>query len=235
VENFCFLNKNLLMKNKNEDWIAVLTQRFQRPLPAKKSHIKIAHALRSLDELPDENARKASVLILLFPKKTQKGVEWHFLLMERTTHVGDKHSGQMSFPGGGYQASDGELPEGLWQCALREAQEEVGIDPQKIHIIGQMSELYIPVSKYQVFPYLAWTNDLFSLKPQLSEVKTIYEVPLSLLQNPANLKVTDLRVSEQLTLLAVPYYDLYGKAVWGATAMILTELLDLLENTSVDK
>jgi 8-oxo-dGTP pyrophosphatase MutT (NUDIX family) len=219
------------MKNKNEDWIAVLTQRFQRPLPAKKSHLKIAPVFRNLDELPDKNARKASVLILLFPKKMENGVEWHFLLTERATHIGDKHSGQMSFPGGGYQVSDGELPEGLWQCALREAQEEVGIDPQKIHIIGKMSELYISVSKYQVFPYLAWTSDSLELKPQLSEVKTIYEVPLSLLQNPDNLKFTDIRISERLTLPAVPYYDLYGKTVWGATAMILTELLDLMENT----
>jgi 8-oxo-dGTP pyrophosphatase MutT (NUDIX family) len=221
------------MKNKNPAFITALGKKFQNPLPGKKSHLKIAHAFRNLDEIPAENARKASVLILLFPKKTQNSMEWHLILTERALHIGDKHSGQMSFPGGGYQASDGALPDGLWQCALREAQEEVGIDPKKIQFIGQMSDLYISVSKYQVFPYLAWSSAPFELKPQLSEVKTIYEVPLSVLKNPDNLKITEIWLSERLTLPAVPYYDVFGKKVWGATAMMLAELLDLIENQSV--
>jgi 8-oxo-dGTP pyrophosphatase MutT (NUDIX family) len=221
------------MKNKNPAFITALGKKFQNSLPGKKSHLKIAHAFRNLDEIPAENARKASVLILLFPKKTQNSMEWHLILTERALHIGDKHSGQMSFPGGGYQAADGALPDGLWQCALREAQEEVGIDPKKIQLIGQMSDLYISVSKYQVFPYLAWSSAPFELKPQLSEVKTIYEVPLSVLKNPDNLKITEIWLSERLTLPAVPYYDVFGKKVWGATAMMLAELLDLIENQSV--
>jgi 8-oxo-dGTP pyrophosphatase MutT (NUDIX family) len=221
------------MKNKNHALITALGKQFQNPLPGKKSHLKIAHAFRNVHEVPDENTRKASVLILLFPKKTQNSTEWHLILTERALHIGDKHSGQMSFPGGGYQASDGALPDGLWQCALREAQEEVGIDPAKIQMIGQMSDLYISVSKYQVFPYLAWSAAPFELKPQLSEVKTIYEVPLSVLKNPDNLKITEIWLSERLTLPAVPYYDVFGKKVWGATAMMLAELLDLIGNQSV--
>jgi 8-oxo-dGTP pyrophosphatase MutT (NUDIX family) len=221
------------MKNKNHVLITALGKQFQNPLPGKKSHIKIAHAFRNVHEVPDENTRKASVLILLFPKKAQNTFEWHLVLTERALHIGDKHSGQMSFPGGGYQASDGALPDGLWQCALREAQEEVGIDPDKVQLIGQMSDLYISVSKYQVFPYLAWSAAPFELKPQLSEVKTIYEVPLSVLKNPDNLKITEIWLSERLTLPAVPYYDVFGKKVWGATAMMLAELLDLIGNQSV--
>ncbi|MEN9610794.1 MAG: hypothetical protein RLZZ628_1608 [Bacteroidota bacterium] len=221
------------MKNKNPALITALGKQFQNPLPGKKSHIKIAHAFRNVHEVPDENTRKASVLILLFPKKAQNVIEWHLILTERALHIGDKHSGQMSFPGGGYQASDGALPDGLWQCALREAQEEVGIDPAKVQMIGQMSDLYISVSKYQVFPYLAWSAAPFELKPQLSEVKTIYEVPLSVLKNPDNLKITEIWISERLTLPAVPYYDVFGKKVWGATAMMLAELLDLIGNQSV--
>jgi 8-oxo-dGTP pyrophosphatase MutT (NUDIX family) len=216
------------MKNKTPTFITALSKQFQNPLPGKKSHLKIAHAFRNLDEIPDENARKAAVLILLFPKKTQNATEWHLILTERALHIGDKHSGQMSFPGGGYQASDGALPDGMWQCALRETQEEIGINPKKIRMIGQMSDLYISVSKYQVFPYLAWTNAPFEHKPQLSEVKSIYEVPLSVLKNPDNLKFTEIWLSERLTLPAVPYYDVYGKKVWGATAMMLAELLDLI-------
>jgi 8-oxo-dGTP pyrophosphatase MutT (NUDIX family) len=216
------------MKKKIPVFITALSKQFQNPLPGKKSHIKIAHAFRNLDELPDENARKAGVLILLFPKKIQNGTEWNLILTERALHIGDKHSGQMSFPGGGYQASDGALPDGLCQCALREAHEEIGIEPKNIHIIGQMTDLYISVSKYQVFPYLAWTDETFELKPQLSEVKTIYEVPLSVLKNPDNLKFAEIWLSERLTLPAVPYYDVYGKKVWGATAMMLAELLDLV-------
>jgi 8-oxo-dGTP pyrophosphatase MutT (NUDIX family) len=215
------------MKNKTPTFITDLTKQFQNPLPGKKSHIKIAHAFRNLDELPDSNARKAGVLILLFRKNVQNRTEWHVVLTERAAHVGDKHSGQMSFPGGGYEPSDGALPDGMRQCALREAQEEIGIDPDKIHIIGQMSELYISVSNYKVFPYLAWTDEPLEYQPQLTEVKTIYEVPLSVLRHPDNLKLTDIRISEHFTLPAVPYYDVFGKTVWGATAMMLAELLDL--------
>ncbi|MEN9613478.1 MAG: hypothetical protein RLZZ628_4292 [Bacteroidota bacterium] len=221
------------MKNKTPAFITALTQQFQNPLPGKKSHIKIAHAFRNLDEVPDPNARKAGVLILLFLKKNLNATEWHVILTERALHIGDKHSGQMSFPGGGYQASDGALPDGMCQCAIREAHEEIGINPKKIHIIGQMSDLYISVSKYQVFPYLAWTDAPFEHKLQLSEVKTIYEVPLSVLQNPENLKFTEIWLSERLTLPAVPYYDVFGKKVWGATAMMLAELLDLCKHAGV--
>ncbi|MEY4933812.1 MAG: hypothetical protein RIS64_171 [Bacteroidota bacterium] len=221
------------MKNKIPAFITALSKQFQNPLPGKKSHLKIAPAFRNLDEMPTTDARKAAVLILLFPKKTQNATEWHVILTERTMHIGDKHSGQMSFPGGGYEASDGALPDGMWHCALREAREEIGINPKKIHIIGQMSDLYISVSKYQVFPYLAWTNAPFEHQPQLSEVKTIYEVPLSVIKNPDNLKFTEIWLSERLTLPAVPYYDVYGKKVWGATAMMLAELLDLMSNQSL--
>jgi 8-oxo-dGTP pyrophosphatase MutT (NUDIX family) len=214
-------------------FITALSKQFESPLPGKKAHLKKAHPLRALDALPDENARKASVLVLLFPKKTSVGTEWHLVLTERALHIGDKHSGQMSFPGGGYQVSDGALPDGMWQCALREAHEEVHIDISKVHLIGQMSDLYISVSKYQVFPYLAWSAAPFEWKAQPSEVKTIYEVPLSLLKNPDNLKITEVWISERLTLPAVPYYDVYGKKVWGATAMILGELLDMIDNQSI--
>ena len=168
-------------------------------------------------------ARQACVLLLLFPKAG----EWHVLLTERTSsdNPNMRHSGQISFPGGKLEADDVSLE----ACALRETHEEVGILQNSIKIIGQMTDLYIPVSNFQVFPFLAWTDSTPQYFPQISEVQDVIEVPLSILQNSKNIKMKDIRINDELILKDVPYFDVYGHTVWGATAMILSEFLSLLK------
>ena len=91
-----------------------------------------------------------------------------------------------------------------------------------------MTDIYIPVSNFHVHPFLAWTATPPQYQKQITEVKHIIEAPLSILQNPDNHKKMDLTIRD-FFIPDVPYFDVYGKVVWGATAMMLSEFLELVE------
>lgn len=208
-----------------ETFIRQLSNRYALGLPGREHQMKMAVLSRykSMDTPP--SARQACVLLLLFPKAN----EWHILLTERTsnTNPNSRHSGQISFPGGRLEPEDDSLA----ACALRETYEEVGIPPEIVNIIGPLTELYIPVSNFQVFPFLAWTHYTPQYMRQETEVQSIIEAPLSIFKDVENMKTTDIRVNESLILTDVPYYHFKGHVIWGATAMILSEFMQLLEET----
>lgn len=205
-----------------DTFIERLSDRYMQGLPGREHQKKMAVMARYRNMEAPPTARRACVMVLLFPKNG----EWHVLLTERTSseNPDNRHSGQISFPGGKVEPDD----ESLLACALRETYEEVGIPPHSIQIIGEMTDLYIPVSNFQVFPFLGWTATPPQYQPQESEVKDIIETPLSILQDKTNHKFTDIRISGSVLLQDVPYFDVYGKIVWGATAMMLSEMLELL-------
>jgi 8-oxo-dGTP pyrophosphatase MutT (NUDIX family) len=122
-----------------------------------------------------------------------------------------------------------EDDETLAAAALREAQEEVNIDPNKVKLLGQLSDLYIPVSNFLVYPFVGFTKERPDFNPQLSEVKEILEVPLVDFLNKDNTKMTDIKINKHITLKEVPYYDIRQKVIWGATAMMLSELLTVIK------
>lgn len=142
--------------------------------------------------------------------------------MQRTQgHVQDRHAGQISFPGGSMEASDPSLE----FTALREAHEEIGIAPDQVEIIGALSQLYIPVSNFLVQPMVGILSERPVYQLQETEALHLYEPSLQHLSNPENHKKGNIRLPQGLTLQAVPYFDVNGAMVWGATAMILSELL----------
>ncbi len=206
-----------------DTFIERLTQNYAQGLPGREHQLKMAVLARYRPIEAPPTARQACVLLLLFPKAG----EWHVLLTERTSsdNPNMRHSGQISFPGGKLEAEDMSLE----ACALRETHEEVGIPQNIIKTIGQMTDLYIPVSNFQVFPFLAWTESTPQYFPQMTEVQDIIEVPLSILQNSKNMKTKDIRINDELILTNVPYFDVFGHTVWGATAMILSEFLALIK------
>jgi 8-oxo-dGTP pyrophosphatase MutT (NUDIX family) len=182
----------------------------------------MAHASRLPEVSIPPNARQAAVLALFYPKDS----DWHLVFIERdSSNPNDRHSGQISFPGGKYEAGDGSLA----NTALREAQEEVGVDAEKIELLGALTDLYIPVSNFQANPYVGFTNETPTFIPQVSEVRSILEVPFPLLQQPEIVQTIDLQLAQNLILKRVPYFNLFGKVVWGATAMMLNELLAIME------
>jgi 8-oxo-dGTP pyrophosphatase MutT (NUDIX family) len=169
---------------------------------------------------PDLDCRHAAVLTLLYP-----GPEGLSLVLTRRTEAVENHRGQISFPGG--SLDPGETVEA---AALREAQEELGIEPGEPEILGRLSPLYIPHSGFCVFPVVAYLarRPHFSANPH--EVAEVIEIPLAHLLTPATCceETWELRGVQA----HVPFYAVGSNKVWGATAMMLSELLALFPTES---
>ena len=160
-------------------------------------------------------AKKAAVLLLLYEKIDRVFIT----LIERGIHEKDRHSGQISFPGGKMEEQD-DFPV---QTALREAQEEIGIS-NDVEVLGTMSPLYIPVSGFHVFPVVAIANKNISFTIQQEEVKNLLEVDLSFIVKEYTKSTTTIPMTGSLVLREVPCYKIHDHIIWGATAMILSEL-----------
>lgn len=198
-----------------------LSDKLSEPLPGTAAQFQMAHQVRRQEIQPPITARKAGVLVLLYPKQEH----WHLVLIRRRSNVGnDRHAGQVSFPGGAFEQTDPSLE----YTALREAAEEVGAPVDRALMLGQLSQLYIPVSNFLVFPFVAQLDFTPELQADPSEVEYIIETPLSVLLNSDNQRKKNLRISKQMTLKEVPYYAVGEHVVWGATAMMLSELLTVI-------
>ncbi len=168
-------------------------------------------------ELPNmDGYRSAAVGIICFPNPKN---EMSFLLIERPVYQG-VHSGQMAFPGGKKDLEDSDL-----LCtAIREVKEEVGVLLFEEQCLLEMTEMIIPVSQFTVQPYLFFMDVLPQLIPDEREVSLIVEATLGELMQESTLQVKDIKLSTNQWIKEVPYFDLAGKHVWGATAIILSEL-----------
>jgi 8-oxo-dGTP pyrophosphatase MutT (NUDIX family) len=193
------------------------------PLPGQASHFRMAHAVRKVEPAPESGTtRDAAVLITLFEKKPG---DWHLIFIRRTSsHPQDKHAGQVGFPGGKREVSDPDL----MYTALRETEEEIAIDLSVIDVLGPLSPLYITVSKFLVHPYLAYSWKTPQLIRQESEVEEILELPLAHFFDPASRQDTRIHLTTGIILNHVPSFKVNGQVIWGATAMILSELLDIM-------
>ncbi len=175
-------------------------------------------------EIPHD-ARESAVLILL-EETPADGLQ--VLLIERTAD-GSAHSQQIAFPGGRRDPED----DSLLHTALREAWEEIGIDRDAVHILGSLTPLYIPVSRFHVYPFVAQASPGLLLRPNPAEVARILHISLQSLFDPQNRIIAEVKPSSAPDmLLKVPAYRLpeQGTLVWGATAMILSELQTLLSD-----
>jgi 8-oxo-dGTP pyrophosphatase MutT (NUDIX family) len=212
------------VKEMTDKFIARLSDRLAGPLPGRAAQYKMASMRRmeelgNLVEVPD-HAVIACVLILLH----QQEDTWRTVLIRRTVNPRDRHSGQVSFPGGRFEESDGDLT----QVALREAEEEIGVAPNTVGIIGRLTELYIPVSNFVVHPFVGVLQGDPVFRPQPGEVESILMPPLQIFAAESNRKITDLTLGQEgITIKNVPYFDVEGHIVWGATAMILSELMEI--------
>ncbi len=199
-----------------------LQKTLQGDLPGLASHVKMVSPVRRKIAVKKQHTERtqAAVLVLFYPVEDIP----HLVYIKRTGDFGVPHGGQLSFPGGRAEAEDDSLE----QTALREAQEEVGIDSAEVKVLGRLSSLYIPVSNFLVHPYVGWLDHKPDLTPEESEVAEILEVPLPHLQQHKTIGETSIQVREDLTIDNVPYYDLFGHVLWGATAMMTSELLDIV-------
>jgi 8-oxo-dGTP pyrophosphatase MutT (NUDIX family) len=199
-----------------------------KPLPGKESQLRMS-SIRRLQEMTDQsqiaNGVKSSVLILLYPWSQEN--ELSMVLIQRPSYEGI-HGGQISLPGGRLELSDLDLRE----TALREAKEEIGIDPGKIITIGVLTELYIPPSNYLVLPFLGYTSERPVFVPDPKEVAGIIEIKLKDLLNEGNIRYKDIYVRTGLSVYG-PCFEIDGHTIWGATAMILNELKEILKRINI--
>lgn len=172
------------------------------------------HALGNSDQ---SIAKDSSVLILFYPKNGQL----YLPFIKRTTGS-TNHSGQISLPGGKYEKSDSDRI----ITAIRETNEELGVDCNKINIIGLLTELYIPVSNFMVLPVLGYCTQKPDFKISKFEVDELIEIPVQKLLSQEN--IYDFSFKKKDITVHAPYFDTKGHKVWGATAMILSEVRALL-------
>ncbi|MBL7955909.1 MAG: CoA pyrophosphatase [Flavobacteriales bacterium] len=204
------------------DVVARLQRRLSGPLPGHDAFLELSgykrpdlERARQLDPPPRESA----VLALIYPKDSVL----HLLLMVRPTYDG-VHSGQVSFPGGKREPNDVDLA----QTALREFGEETGADPRQVNVLGELSNVYIPPSRMLVTPYVGFAERIGPWQPDTKEVARLLEVPMEHVMRNDILKRREQFIQIMGRSVEIPYFDLAGEVVWGATAMMIAELRELL-------
>ena len=192
-------------------------------LPAFHAHIKMAPINRMEDlknmDFSKKNPRIAAVLMLFYPKNDQTNL----VLILRNAYEGI-HSAQVGFPGGKYEQED----EDLIFTALRETHEEIGINPKTIEIVKSFTKLYIPPSNFLVHPFLGISKEELIFVADPVEVAAVIELPLSVFLSEDTVVKSDVKTSYSSSS-AVPAFKIQDHIVWGATAMILSELKEVLK------
>ena len=166
---------------------------------------------RKKEKISGENLKASAVLMPIFHSQGQ----YHVLFTERSDEV-VFHKGQVCFPGGTQEASDSSL----LQTALREAEEEIGLEAKDIEILGELDDMLTFVTNYVISPFVAFIPHPHSLKTNGREVKGAFSVPLSFLMDEANFKPESYS------------YEYEGHIIWGATARILRQFINLLKPDS---
>jgi len=157
-----------------------------------------------------------------------KGGQYYLLFIKRTEKV-KEHKGQISFPGGAYGEGDGTL----LNTALRESDEEVGLAPGEVEILGVLDDIVTKTSGYIISPFVALIPWPYQFKINREEVEEIIEVPISVLQDKSCVhQETEIIEGEAVTSY---FYHYQGRVIWGATARILNQFLDILTQITDDK
>jgi 8-oxo-dGTP pyrophosphatase MutT (NUDIX family) len=164
---------------------------------------------------PPLGARQASVIALLYPRNDQ----WHLPLLVRTNHL-KYHGGQVALPGGAH-----EPHETLWDTALRELHEELGIPPTSVQLLGSLTPFFVPVSAFQVHPWVGFTSGTPAFQPSPAEVEQLLETPAAPILNLSTLRNERREIRGQSS--EVPYFSIGPHKVWGATCIVLGELATL--------
>ncbi len=203
------------------EFIDILKDEIGKGLPGWEAQRRMISGRPKIDmeAILKRNPKQSSVLVLLFPDKEEICTR----LILRAEYKG-VHSAQIAFPGGTKEESDKDL----WQTALREANEEIGLNTEEVKPVGQLSPIYIPPSNFWVQPYIGMSEINLPVVVQEMEVQHSFYINVNQLLDPI-IKEEKLMIhSGSDTGIQTPYYNIEGYIVWGATAMMLSELEELL-------
>jgi 8-oxo-dGTP pyrophosphatase MutT (NUDIX family) len=201
----------------------LLSEELKKPLPGEDAQYMMAPSYRphlTKEEIMAYNPRLGGVLLLLYVKNG----EFNIVFTKRLEYNG-VHSAQMSFPGGKKEARD----ENLTQTALRETYEEVGVAPEKIEILGRLTELFIPPSNFLITPSVGFATGIDIFTPQQSEVAEIVEIPVSFFLDEKNVNPKTPITLPGNHFVEVPAYIFNEHIIWGATAIVLSEFVAILK------
>jgi len=218
---------NLIFKSEAtiKDFIERLKSELSADLPGVDAHVKLAPGMRVNDiktGITPDHALESAVLIILYPVNSRL----YTVVILRNEYDG-AHSGQISLPGGKAEKSDIDFE----YTAIREAQEEIGIIPSSMNIIGQLSLFYVRPSNFIIYPYIAYCSRRPDFHADAIEVQRIIEIDIF---NEIN---SDRIVNKTITFrnnlqVNAPGFEIGGEFMWGATAMIFSELIHVLNNVA---
>lgn len=200
-----------------------LEQKLSNPLPGVAAHLKMAPVSRAReladnkDNVPD--AKKSAVMILFFHDDDALKM----IVIRRSVYVGI-HSGQIAFPGGRFEEED----ENVQTTALREIEEEIGISADKIEVLGRLSDIYVPPSNFMISVFVGYLPERPEYKIDEREVDEVIEIPFSDFFKSDLVKEKDFYVGSLKTAKNAPYYDVTNAEIWGASAMVISELLEMM-------
>ncbi len=206
-----------------QDFLEYVPKLMEVSLPAEEAHFKMAPLERIVNmknlKIETKNPKTAAVMMLFYPKNGMT----HLVLIVRNTYQGI-HSAQIAFPGGKYETRD-EIFE---NTALRETHEEIGIPPASIEVMRPFTRLYIPPSNFMVHPFLGISKEELVFVGDSNEVADIIELPLSVFLADETIVNVNLTTS-YADKIEVPAFKIEEHIVWGATAMMLSELKEVLK------
>ncbi len=192
-------------------------------LPGEQAHYKMApperKAVMNKMDYGTKEVRMAAVMMLIYPKNNAS----HLALIKRANYKG-VHSSQIAFPGGKLEIDD----DSLHSAALRETEEEIGISKTAIISVCPFSDIYIPPSNFRVYPYLGFCLDTPNFIPDAREVAAMVEYPVSALLDD-RLMIVNRMATSYAESVDVPAFKIGENMIWGATAMMLSELKDVLK------
>jgi 8-oxo-dGTP pyrophosphatase MutT (NUDIX family) len=220
--NFLICYLDLILTNCHfvnfTSFISLAQENLSQPLPGHDAHLKLMHKERILTKIaPNENTKSSAVLMVFYPDKSKVFMP----LILRPKYDGT-HGGQMAFPGGKMEHFDRNLT----ITALREAQEEIGIKAMDVKIIGELTEVFIPVSNFKVQPivgYLEYKPEFF---PDQKEVSKIFEMHIEDFFESQNIGWKNVKIGQND--IEVPGFAIQEQWIWGATALIINEFLEVI-------
>lgn len=207
-----------------DQFYALFSKLEEIPLPGLQAQLKMAPEFRTkfAEKFlhPPKDSKIASVLLLLFPNDVGN---LHFALIRRPDYKGT-HAKQISFPGGKSEKEDASL----WETAIRETEEEIGVPKSEIHLIRALTPTYIPPSNFTVHPFVGFCNKTPDFIPEEKEVEEILQIPLNDLLDDHYEALGWVKPS-YAGKVEVPVYTFLNLNVWGATAMMLSEFKQLMQ------
>lgn len=209
------------MTAKFQNFINRLTHRLQQPLPGNNAHELLKPVTRrNYPAEPDlSKAKPSSVLVLFYPADESI----RLIFIQRPLYDG-VHSGQIAFPGGAFENDDKDFEE----TALRETKEEIGIPINDISVIGKLTNLYIPPSNFLVYPYIGYLQNIPQFDPDPQEVQEVFSLDIEELLKKECLQ--EREVAGRSYKFNVPCFYLNDRLIWGATSMMLSELLEIIRS-----